>query len=60
VDEFDVFCDESTRKIAADHLVDHALKENDQLILITPLDRSSFIGKPNVKILHIKKDVIDE
>jgi hypothetical protein len=42
VDEFDVFCDELTRKISADLLVKHSLRTNSQLILITPLDRGAF------------------
>jgi hypothetical protein len=60
VDEFDVFCDETTRKTAADHLITQALKKNFQLILITPLDRGTFSGNPDIRILHIEKGVIDE
>ncbi|KAK2958778.1 putative hydrocephalus-inducing like protein [Blattamonas nauphoetae] len=44
IDEFDVFCDELTRKISADLLIRHSISHNSQLILITPLDRGAFFG----------------
>ncbi|KAH7815628.1 Structural maintenance of chromosomes protein 6, SMC6 [Monocercomonoides exilis] len=54
VDEFDVFCDEVTRKLSAELLVRYALQTQSQLLLITPLNRSAFSG--NFRKKHLITD----
>lgn len=55
MDEFDVFMDSISRKIALDQLVEEGLSnKHRQFVFITPQDLSSITPTPEVKVIKLQ------
>ena len=56
MDEFDVFMDQVSRKVAMQELVEMATRmDNRQFIFITPQDLSSLPRSPIIKIIKMQR-----